>query len=52
MPNFIQEGRLGWLRAPLYRLTTGEKRIYAYNDKELVELKKARKDWVQGRQKG
>ena len=52
MPNFIQEGRLCWLRAPLYRLTKGEKRIYAYNDKELVELKKTRKDWVQGRQKG
>ena len=52
MPDFIQEGRLCWLRAPLYRLTKGEKRIYAYNDKELVELKKTRKDWVQGRQKG
>ena len=52
MPKFIKEGRLCWLRAPLYRLTKGNKRIFAYDDKELAELKKKYPDWEQGRNKG
>ena len=52
MPKFIQEGRLCWLRAPLYRLSKGNKRVFAYDDKELVELKKQYPDWEQGRNKG
>ncbi len=52
MPKFIEEGRLCWLRAPLYRLSKGEKRVFAYDDKELVELRKKYPNWEQGRQKG
>ena len=52
MPKFIEEGRLCWLRAPLYRLTKGDKRVFAYNDIELAELKKTHNGWEQGRQKG
>lgn len=52
MPKFIEEGRLCWLRAPLYRLSKGTKRIFAYDDAELAELKKTHTDWEQGRNKG
>ena len=52
MPNFIKEGRLCWLRAPLYRLTKGDKRVFAYDDNELAELRKKYPNWEQGRQKG
>ncbi len=52
MPKFIEEGRLCWLRAPLYRLTKGDKRVFAYNDTELAELKKKYPTWEQGRNKG
>ena len=52
MPKFIEEGRLCWLRAPLYRLTKGDKRIFAYDDAELEELKKTHIGWEQGRNKG
>ena len=52
MPKFIEEGRLCWLRAPLYRLSKGNKRIFAYNDAELAELRKKYPDWEQGRNKG
>lgn len=52
MPKFIEEGRLCWLRAPLYRLTKGTKRVFAYDDEELVELKRKYPNWEQGRQKG
>ena len=52
MPKFIQEGRLCWLRAPLYRLTKGNKRVFAYDDAELAELRKQYPDWEQGRNKG
>ena len=52
MPKFIEEGRLCWLRAPLYRLTKGDKRVFAYDDAELAELKKTHPGWEQGRNKG
>lgn len=52
MPNFIKEGRLCWLRAPLYRLQKGSERVFAYNDEELKELRKTHKNWIQGRNKG
>ena len=52
MPGFIKEGRLCWLRAPLYRLSKGNKRVFAYNDAELVELRKKYPTWEQGRNKG
>ena len=52
MPDFIKEGRLCWLRAPLYRLSKGDKRIFAYNDTELIELRKKYPTWEQGRNKG
>ena len=52
MPDFIKEGRLCWLRAPLYRLTKGDKRVFAYDDNELAELRKKYPNWEQGRQKG
>ena len=52
MPEFIKEGRLCWLRAPLYRLSKGDKRVFAYNDKELVELRQKYPNWEQGRNKG
>lgn len=52
MPKFIEEGRLCWLRAPLYRLSKGNKHVFAYDDAELAELKKKYPDWAQGRNKG
>lgn len=52
MPDFIAEKRLCWLRAPLYRLTKGKQRVFAYNEAELEELKKTHKGWEQGRNKG
>ena len=52
MPKFIEEGRLCWLRAPLYRLTKGDKRVFAYDDAELEKLKKTHAGWEQGRNKG
>lgn len=52
MPEFIKEGRLCWLRAPLYHLSKGNKRVFAYNEKELIELRKTHPDWSQGRMKG
>ena len=52
MPEFIAEGRLCWLQAPLYRLSNGNKRVFAYNEKELAELRKKYPTWEQGRNKG
>lgn len=36
MPKFIEEGRLKWLRAPLYKIGSGKKAQYAYSDEELT----------------
>ena len=53
MPKFIEEGRLCWLRAPLYRLTKGNNRVFAYTEDELVQMKKDKyANWEQGRNKG
>ena len=52
MPKFIEEGRLCWLRAPLYRLTKGDKRVFAYDDKELEQMRVKYNGWEQGRNKG
>jgi len=52
MPKFIEEGRLCWLRAPLYRLTKGDKRVFAYDDKELEQMRVKYSGWEQGRNKG
>ena len=52
MPKFIEEGRLCWLRAPLYRLSKGDKKVYAYTDEELRQLSKGKENWEQNRYKG
>lgn len=52
MPKFIEEGRLCWLRAPLYKLSKGKEKAFAYNDEELENLKKTHKNWTQTRNKG
>ena len=52
MPKFIEEGRLGWLRAPLYRLSKGKQHVYAYDEDELAELRKTHTGWEQSRYKG
>lgn len=52
MPKFIEEGRLGWLRAPLYRLSKGKQHVYAYDEDELAELRKTHVGWEQSRYKG
>lgn len=52
MPQFIAEGRLCWLQAPLYKLEKDGKRVFAYNDEELKELRKTRANWEQTRMKG
>ncbi len=39
-PQFIKEGRLCWLRSPLYILKCGKEEKYYFTDKELNEAKK------------
>lgn len=52
VPRFVEEGRLCWLRAPLYRVGVGNKRYYAYDENELEELKKLYPRCEIGRYKG
>ena len=52
MPNFIMEDRLCWLRAPLYRFTQGDKRLFAYTDEEAIKLHQQYPNWDQGYNKG
>ena len=33
-PQFLNEGRLCWLRSPLYIVTNGKKESYYFNDEE------------------
>ena len=34
-PQFIEEGRLGWLRSPLYIVKNGKNEIYYFTDEEM-----------------
>lgn len=52
MPKFIYEDRLCWLRAPLFKLEKGDKKVFAYDEEELVKLRKGRENWKQTRMKG
>lgn len=52
MPQFIEEGRLYWLRAPFYRLKKNNIAVYAYNNKELAELQKKYVGYEQVHYKG
>ena len=52
MPKFIEEGRLCWLRAPLYKLEKGKDKAFAYNDEELAKVKVGRENWTITRAKG
>ena len=36
MPQFIEEGRLCWLKAPLYKVQKGKTNHYFYSDEELL----------------
>ena len=39
MPQFIEEGRLCWLKAPLYKVVKGKSNYYFYDDEELASSK-------------
>ena len=52
MPKFIEEGRLCWLRAPLYKIEKGNNKLFAYNDEELSKIRKGRENWEITRAKG
>ena len=52
MPKFIEEGRLCWLRAPLYKIEKGEQKLFAYNDEELEKIRQGRTNWEITRAKG
>lgn len=45
-PEFIKEGRLYWLRSPLYIVENGKKRSYYFNDKEFNKVRKTIKGEV------
>lgn len=40
IPKFIEEGRLKWLRAPLYKVKYTKQTLFAYNDEELKGIQK------------
>lgn len=40
-PDFIKEGRLCWLRSPLFIATSGKKKSYYFNDDEFNKAKAA-----------
>lgn len=50
-PEFIKEGRLCWLHAPLYIVTNGKKEEYYFTDEELNKARKTLRGEV-GRNKG
>ena len=52
MPKFIEEGRLCWLRAPLYKIEKGGQKMFAYDDNELASIRKGRENWDITRAKG
>lgn len=45
-PEFIREGRLYWLRSPLYIVENGKKRSYYFNDEEFNKVRKTIKGEV------
>ena len=45
IPDFVKEGRLCWLKAPLYRLGRNGQRVYAYDDEELATLQGEHPNW-------
>ena len=45
-PEFIQEGRLYWLRSPLYIIKNGKKESYYFTDEEFNNTQKKRNDVV------
>ena len=50
-PDFIKEGRLCWLRSPLYIVTNGKTESYYFTDEEFNQAKNKIKGEVQ-RNKG
>ena len=52
MPDFLKEGRLCWLRAPLFKIEKNGKKLFAYNEAELAKIKVGREKWEQTRMKG
>lgn len=52
MPDFIAEGRLCWLKAPLYKLQKNKEKVFAYSEEELVILQETHKGWERTRFKG
>lgn len=50
-PDFIREGRLCWLRSPLYIVTNGKSETYYFTDEEFDKVKNKIKGEVQ-RNKG
>lgn len=52
MPEFITEGRLCWLQAPLYKLQKNKEKVFAYNEEELRALQETHKGWERVRFKG
>lgn len=50
-PQFIKEGRLCWLRSPLYIVTNGKTETYYFTDEEFNQAKSKIKGEVQ-RNKG
>ena len=52
MPKFIEEGRLCWLRAPLYKIEKSNNKLFAYNDEELTKIRQGRENWEITRAKG
>lgn len=38
-PDFIKEGRLCWLHAPLYIISDGKTETYAFTDEEMNKMK-------------
>ena len=38
-PDFIKEGRLCWLRSPLYIITNGKKETYFFTDEEYNKVR-------------
>ena len=35
-PQFLEEGRLHWLKAPLFKVTKGKQSVYYFSDEELA----------------